>query len=65
MRANIIGGEIKKQQLSSLVRPKHLLKIVTEQEASEQRSLDDILLSPPPHRQLLQLHPGPSWRSFS
>lgn len=52
------------QPLSSLVRPKHLLKIVTEQEASE-RSLDDILLNPPPHRQLLQLHPGPSWRSFS
>lgn len=28
-------------------------------------SLDKILLNLPPHRQLLQIHPGPSWHSFS
>lgn len=43
-----------------------LLKIIFDRTGSiRTHSLDDILLNPPPRRQLLQLHPGPSWHSFS
>lgn len=52
------------EQLSILARPNIFIENVTEQVASE-HFLDDILLSPPLHHQLLQLQPGPSWRSFS
>lgn len=41
-----------------------LLKIKMEQEALR-HSLYNILLNLPPHHQLLLIHPGPSWRSFS
>ena len=42
-----------------------LFKVFDRTGSIRTHSLDDILLNPPPHRQLLQLHSGPSWRSFS
>lgn len=58
-------GERRKRHKSVLWSDHILFKKVDMTGSLRTHFLDDILLNPLPRRRLLQLHPGPSWRSFS